>query len=340
MNSHIRDGQTIRVFYTYIGMDPWSTAKVRYCRSDPRIHINGPQNTIWRWCTEPVDYLNADLFNLEMDEIRVLGWDYRCQNSGKNNSELLAEDIHYYYQTIRKKNPAAGIMMWSDMLDPEHHARDYKTTALAGQLRKRGMQDIIMVPWDHTIADQSVSFLVQKGFAVMASVQDEMDDLSSAPLWAYYLHKHFTLLQNNCGLMHAPWHYELDTKSGLKRAQYSADFAWSSAPYIEHMPVRRAARDQPLVISAKVYGDPIHYDGKQIKKGALPLKTATLYYRRPGEEFQKIKMKIHKDQTRAQVPIHALTGAELDYYIEASTTLQLKRAPVSAPADYHVIKLY
>ncbi len=33
--SRIRDGQTVRIAFSYIGPDPWSPAKVRYCRSDP-----------------------------------------------------------------------------------------------------------------------------------------------------------------------------------------------------------------------------------------------------------------------------------------------------------------
>ena len=118
----IQEGQQVKVTFSYIGPDPWSLIKVRYCRSDERLHKDGPENYLWRWCTDPVRFGGADDFSLDVDETRVFAWDKRCLDSGKSRSAIWSDDIHYYYRTIRQANPNARISMWSDMLDPAHNA--------------------------------------------------------------------------------------------------------------------------------------------------------------------------------------------------------------------------
>ncbi|MCZ6673738.1 MAG: hypothetical protein O7C75_12470, partial [Verrucomicrobia bacterium] len=89
----IRDGQQVKVTFSYIGPDPWSLLKVRYCRSDSRLHTNGPENYVWRWCTDPIRFWGADDFSLDVDETRVFAWDKRCLESGKSRSEIWVDDI-------------------------------------------------------------------------------------------------------------------------------------------------------------------------------------------------------------------------------------------------------
>ncbi len=338
-HSRIRDGETVNVSFTYIGPDPWSPYKVRYCRSDPRIHQDGEQNAIWRWCSQPAKLLGTKLFNLEMDEIRVLGWDQRCQTSGKTRSQLMADDILYYYRTLRRFCPDALIMMWSDMLDPFHHAVTYRTTALADCLIERGMTDIVMVPWDESHARQSIDYLASRGFNIMASAQTEPAAGPCAPMWAELLRQSADKI-DTIGLMHSPWEYSFDTPDGRDHLSITADCAWSSGPYIEHMPVRSANANEPLRISARIYGDRYAYDGTHLIDHALPILSATLFYREPNTSaFTRAVMTQNGDHFTAVIPDSCISSERMEYFIRVSNPNRARYAPVSAPQSTYSVTI-
>ncbi len=331
-HSRISDGQKVKISFSYLGPDPFSIYKFRYCRSDPRIHIDGPNNFIWRWCTQPITYLDAKIINLEMDEIRVLGWDKRCLESGKSRSQIFVDDIKYYYDTIKKTAPDAKIFMWSDMIDPNHNARIYKTLEAADLIVDYGMSDIIMVPWEHTSARKSINFLVDKGFSVMASVQDQEGDISVAPLWAKLLRDNFKLSDKRFGLMHAPWDYDYDNPEGIERLQTAADHAWSIAPYIVHLPIGKAPEGKNLIISAVYEGDQYVFDGHKICTGPLPLISAYLYYRKSGQPlFQRLAMIEQQHMYKATIPGEMVTLDGVEYYIAMSDQFNTSFAPKSSP---------
>lgn len=330
--SRIQDEQTVKVTFSYIGPDPWSPYKVRYCRSDSRIHADGPQNFIWRWCVQPVTYLDARLFNLEMDEIRVFAWDKRCLDSGKSRSQIFADDVKYYYDTIKKHVPDARIIMWSDMVDANHHATLYKTEGVLDRLRDYGMTDIIMAPWDHTCAEKSIGFFADNGFSVLASSQAQEGNISIAPLWAKLLREKFKNTDRLYGLMHAPWEYDYDAVDGWERVATAADHAWSIAPYIIHLPIREAERGNDLKILAHFEGDQYIFDGEKVGPGPLPLISAVVYFCTENQpEFQKIKMKKNGHQYVAIIPGEFVTRSTIEYYIEMADKFNVSRAPKSAP---------
>ena len=340
-NSRIKDGQRVEVSFSYIGPDPWSLHKIRYCRSDPRIHIDGPENFIWRWCTQPITYLEAKIFNLEMDEIRVFGWDKRCRDSGKSRSQIFADDIKYYYDTIRKKAPDAQIFMWSDMIDPNHNATTYTTQEVADLLIDYGMSDIIMVPWNHKFAEKSIEFSVKKGFPVMASSQAREGKISLAPMWAKILRKKFKNTDKLYGLMHAPWEYDYATDDGWERLETAADHAWSVAPYIIHLPVQKARQGEDIVITADYDGDEYIFDGHQVRKGPLPLISAHLCFRKHGNsKFRRIKMSKNENQYSAKIPGTVVTPFGIEYFIEMSDKFNTSFSPKSAPEFSYKILIY
>lgn len=339
-NSRIQDGQTVKVTFSYIGPDPWSTYKVRYCRSDPRVHTDGADNFIWRWCTQPVTYLNADIFNLEMDEIRVFAWDKRCLDSGKSRHQIFVDDVKYYYDTIRKKQPDALIMMWSDMIDPNHNAIKYKTEKAVDLFIDYGMTDIIMVPWSHKRAKASIEFLSDKGFSVMASSQKQLNELSVAPMWAKYLRDKFEDSDKPFGLMHAPWYYEYDTIEGLQRLGTAADYAWSVAPYVIHTPVRNVNQGESVMIQAMALGDRVVFDGESIRMGPLPIISANIYFRPSGTNtFLTIKMRKNNNQYIGLIPGKVIKSSGIEYYIEISDKNHTSLSPKSAPEIPYKIKV-
>lgn len=340
-NSRIKDGQTVQVSFSYIGPDLWSVNKFRYCRSDPRIHIDGPDNYIWRWCTQPIDYLGAKIFNLEMDEIRVLGWDKRCLDSGKSRSQIFADDVKYYYDTIRKKAPDARIFIWSDMIDPNHNASKYATQEVAQLLIDYKMNDIIMVPWEHECAEKSINFLINKGFSVMASSQKQEGDISIAPLWAKILRDKFQNTDKLYGLMHAPWEYDYDTLAGWERVKTAADHAWSIAPYIIHLPIQQAPAGEDIRITADHEGDKYIFDGHKVRAGSLHLTAALLYFRNPGDsKFQKAKMTKKRNRYSTKIPGILVTPIGIEYYIKMENKFNTSFSPKSAPETPYQITVH
>ena len=340
-SSRIKDGQKVKVSFSYIGPDPWSTYKFRYCRSDPRLHTDGPDNYIWRWCTQPVTYLDAKIFNLEMDEIRVFGWDKRCLDSGKPRSQIFADDIKYYYDTIRKNAPDARIFMWSDMIDPNHNASTYATQEVADLLIDYGMSDIIMVPWNHSEAEKSIDFLVKQGFSVMASSQAREGDISIAPLWSNLLREKFKNTDKLYGLMHAPWEYDYATDDGYERLETAADHAWSIAPYIIHLPIQKASQGNDIMIIADCEGDKYIFDGHKVRAGSLPLISSWLAFRKHGDsKFQRIKMNKNESRYSATIPGGMVTSIGIDYYIEMGDKFNTSFSPKSAPEFPYKVTVY
>ena len=85
------------------------------------------------------------------------------------------------------------------------------------------MNDIVMIPWKHSCAEKSINFLINKGFSVMASSQEQEGDISIAPLWAKVLRDNFKNRDMLYGLMHAPWKYDYASHDGLERMKTAAD---------------------------------------------------------------------------------------------------------------------
>jgi hypothetical protein len=313
----IQDGQKVRITFSYIGPDPWSLIKVRYCRSDERLHTDGSENYIWRWCTEPVRFWGANDFCLDMDETRVFAWDKRCQDSGKSRSRIWADDIRYYYLTIRKTNPSARISLWSDMLDPGHNAPIYKTDDIASIFTEYDMTDMIMIPWKPSIARRSIAFFAEHNFPLMAACMKSKDAaVISAPEWANWIRHYYRTKKLEHGLMHCRWGYGFDSDKTWQDLATVADHAWSVAPYILHAPVKSAIAGHDIEITARYEGDKWAYDGQTTKSGPLPLLQACLHYRPHSDSsFKQIEMIGHEYMYKAVIPLRDVSGSFIEYYI-------------------------
>jgi hypothetical protein len=328
----IRSGQTVRITFSYVGPDPYSLIKVRYCRSDARLRINGPENYIWRWCTQPVQFLGAEDFALDVDETRVFAFDARCEKSGKSRSRIWADDVLYYCRTIRAAQPNARIFAWSDMLDPAHNAKLYKTEGVAGIFVKEGLNDLIMIPWKDDYAKASVDFFADRGFPLMPSCQAAPDAPVNAPMWAKRLRDRYAGAHPPYGLMHCSWSYYFDSDVEWKKLAITAEHAWSAAPYIIHHPPQNVRAGEDVKLSARFEGDEYVFDGNEVVHGPLPLETAFLHYRKKDSPFfVKAAMARVDHAWQATIPASAVTVAGLEYYITMSDKFHTSYFPKSAP---------
>ncbi len=341
--SRIQDGQTVKVAFSYIGPDPWSLLKVRYCRSDSRLHSNGPDSYIWRWCTDPVRFLGADDFALDVDETRVFAWDRRCLNSGKSRSRIWADDIRYYYQTIRSANPEARIFVWSDMVDPAHNANLYGTEEVAPIFKEYGLTDLIMIPWKSDIARESVRFFAEHGFPIMPSCQEATEEgFSQAPKWARFVREFYVNQPLPYGLMHCNWGYRFNSEQTWEQLATVADHAWSVGPYILHKPVKTAHPGEDIYIKVEWEGDKLVFDGNQIRSGPLPAKSAFLFYRTAeNNSFTEVEMTSKGRRYEGVIAGSEVNHDEIAYYITLSdgfNTSQIPKLGERMPYKIRILK--
>ena len=341
--SAILDGGTVRVTFTAICPDPWRVNKFRYCRSDPRLHEDGPRNYIWRFCTDPIRLLGAGQFCLSVDETRCLGLDQRCRrrlSRGDTLGRIWAEDIYYYYKTIRSRSPEALIMMWSDMIDPYHNAAVYDCKDGADRLVKLGMRDILMMPWSLKHAEQSIRFLYDRGFRVMASCQSADED-AGAFTWAPALKSIFKK-RNRIGLQYTTWggNDAFKKPETWKAVRAVAEEAWSTPPYIIHQPVIRARPRIPIRIQAFVEGDTFNVmDGFGTPKAggrAFKLTGAWLYYRTAGaRSLIRVKMDIRGNKIVGEIPPQKRGVVEYSIMVQAGDLTRM----LPGKARYYPLRL-
>jgi len=338
----IQDGQEVNIAFSYIGPDPWSILKVRYCRSDTPLHTDGPENYIWRWCTQPVRFWGADAFALDVDETRVFAWDKRCLESGKSRSQIWAEDIDYYYRTIRKLSPTAELFMWSDMLDPAHNAETYGTVGAADLFLKSGMTDVVMIPWKSSIARESIAFFADHGFPVMPSCQDVTErGFSEAPRWAHWLRHYYADSGVKYGLMHCNWGYAFDSESTWQQLATVADHSWSVGPYIVQNSIPGMKQGQPVKFEIRLEGDKLAFDGEQVIDEPLKLTKATVYYRLNSGEFNKLALAKNGAIFTTSIPADTVTASDsLEYYIEAVSQSYTSRSPKNAPENLYKLRFH
>jgi len=338
-DSRISPSEALSLSYSYIGSDPWALHKVRYCRSDQRLRTDASENYIWRWCVEPVKYFEANDFCLDVDETRVFAWDQRCLDSGKSRSQIWADDIEYYYKKIRKYSPQARISLWSDMIDPAHNAGVYDTELIADIIIEKKMDDIVMIPWKAEIAEKSVAFFAEKGFAQMPSCQTLTENgFPTAPIWAHYLRKAYTNDDRSYGLMHCQWGYGFDLADTWRQASVVADNAWSAGPYIIHQPIEKATPGTSLNFLVRIEEDEFVFDGNEVVKGSLGEEVVEIYLKFGSDLiFRRHAAKYMDEAWHWRVGVDG-RESYFDYFIVASNGHSVSVAPdTSRRKPYHVV---
>ncbi len=108
-------------------------------------------------------YWQPKRYFMQHDEIRVAGHDELAQ--GRTSGKLLAENARRCQQVIRSINPKAEIVVWSDMFDPYHNARDNYYLA-QGTLKEswQGLDPSVgIINWNGGKAKESLAFFSERG---------------------------------------------------------------------------------------------------------------------------------------------------------------------------------
>ena len=125
------------------------------------------------------ELFKPDTFFMQHDEIRVANWCRSCQSRNASAGQLLAEHVAHCIRILKETNPAAKIVVWSDMFDPNHNAVDH-FDLVRGSLANswKGLsRDVIIANWNLGHAAESLKWFAALGHAqLIAGYYDESDN--------------------------------------------------------------------------------------------------------------------------------------------------------------------
>ncbi len=173
-----RDGDRLRVSF-YHGMSI-NRGQVSVCMSEPQLY------EVWAEEARLLHQrLNANKYFLSMDEIRAGGACQACRRRGMSMAEILGDCIRRQYEILRTNNPDAEVLIWSDMLDPNHNARDdyYLVEGDFTGSWKHVPKDIAIVCWHHAKRRQSLAHFSSLGFRTLAGAYYDGNTLENPADW-------------------------------------------------------------------------------------------------------------------------------------------------------------
>jgi hypothetical protein len=157
--SRIRDGQNLKVSF-YHAVDHFGGGGMHACLSHDEVfdclerHLKLVKK-VW----QPRTYF------MIQDEIRLAGWCELCNRPGVTTGQLLAECTHRCTDIIRRVDPGAEIVNWSDMFDPNHNAVDnYWLTRGTMKGSWEGVdKDVTIGNWNRGRKKPSLKFFSERG---------------------------------------------------------------------------------------------------------------------------------------------------------------------------------
>lgn len=116
-DSRILDGQKLNVSYYHTQMHMNSGVGVCLTHDDVFKYLTQHFQAVQK-LYRPKTYV------MHQDEIRLAGWCELCNRPGVTTGQVLAQCTRRCTEIIRKLDPNAEIVVWSDMFDPFHNAVD------------------------------------------------------------------------------------------------------------------------------------------------------------------------------------------------------------------------
>ena len=181
----IKNGDKLLISYYYYGRFN-SKGQSVICMSEPKTY------QIWE---EQVKRLNEAIapkyYYLDMDEIRGGGTCEACQKAKKEKGwtmgQVLGNCVTQIHDIIKKVNPKAEVLVWSDMFDPNHNAKEglYMTDGSYAESWKYIPKDMLIAVWGD--AEKAFKHFTDNGFMVFGADYYDADDLEGAKKWLNWM---------------------------------------------------------------------------------------------------------------------------------------------------------
>ena len=115
--SRIRPGERLRMdYYQAVAL---AGNQMAVCLSEPAVA------DLWREEIRLIErHLTPGAYFIACDEVRQGGWCAACRDNADSAAEILGKAVRLQADIIRVSSPDAAILLWSDMFDPNHNARD------------------------------------------------------------------------------------------------------------------------------------------------------------------------------------------------------------------------
>jgi hypothetical protein len=206
--SSIREGERLLLdcYKTpFIGQE-WGR-QISLCMSNPALY------EYWEAQARRLhEVLPFKKFLLEMDEIRNGGGCLLCRNSGKTMAQILGDCITRQRAIFKAIDPEIEVLIWSDMLDPNHNAHDnyYGVVGDFTGSYQYVPKDLVIMCWWNQMKETSLAFFSGEGFRTIGACYYDADDLTNSREWLDLLRRTpgaqgimFTSWQKKYGLLGA-----------------------------------------------------------------------------------------------------------------------------------------
>jgi hypothetical protein len=124
-------------------------------------------------------------FFMSHDEIRVLNWDESCRRRGLTPAQILSDNVRRCVEILKRVNPKAEVVVWSDMFDPTHNAVDdyYLVDGTLSGSWEGLPSGVIIANWNGDKTRQSLEFFAGRGHRQVLAGYYDADDLSGFTRW-------------------------------------------------------------------------------------------------------------------------------------------------------------
>ena len=148
-------------------------------------------------------HLAPEKYLLSMDEIRAGGACRACKKRKMTMAQILGDCITRQVEIIRNVNPEAELLIWSDMLDPNHNAHDnyYLVDGDFTNSWDYVPKDLVIVCWYYRKRNESLKFFSSLGFRTLAGAYYDGDTLDNPKGWLETLDQ----TPKACGIMYTTW---------------------------------------------------------------------------------------------------------------------------------------
>jgi hypothetical protein len=174
----IANGARLRVSY-YHGTTIYND-QVSVCPSESRTY------EIWKQQFPLIQkYLSPKRYFLNVDEVRLVNRCQACQRRHQAPSAIVGELTQWFYHQVHAVNPNAGVVVWSDMFDPNHNSQKqyYLVDGSLENAWEYLPKDMGIVCWYFDKRRATLDFFSARGFKTFAGAYYDADDLRDPQGW-------------------------------------------------------------------------------------------------------------------------------------------------------------